>query len=70
MNKNFQAYQKLNLLNQKRFRPGEYVVIAGGKLFRKGKELEKFLTEARKDYPKETPLVAKIPQPGTFIFIF
>lgn len=69
MNKNFQAYQKLNLLNKKRFKPGDYIVIAGGKLFRKGKELEKFLTEARTNYPKETPLVSKVPQPGTFIFL-
>lgn len=69
MNKNFQAYQKLNLLNKKRFKPGEYIVVAGGKLFRKGRQLEKFLTEARKNYPKEIPLVAKIPQPGTFIFL-
>jgi len=69
MNKNFQAYQKLNLLNKKRFKPGEYVVVVGGKLFRKGRQLEKFLTEARKNYPKETPLVAKVPQPGTFIFV-
>ena len=70
MNKNFQAYQKLNLLNQKRFKPGEYVVIAGGKLFGKGKNLEKFLTEARRKYPEEVPLVTKVPQRGTFVFIF
>lgn len=70
MSKNFQAYQKLNLSNQKRFKAGEYVVVAGGKLFRKGKELEKFLAEARRKYPREAPLVAKVPQPGTFIFIF
>lgn len=69
MNRNFQAYQKLNLLNQKRFNPGEYVVIVGGKLFRKGRELEKFLAEARRKHPKELPLVTKVPQRGTFIFI-
>lgn len=70
MNKNFQAYQKLNLLDQRRFKPGDYLVISGGRLFRKGKQLEKFLTEARKKHPHEVPLVAKIPQKGTFVFIF
>jgi len=69
VNKNFQAYQKLNLF-KKGFKPGEYLVIAGGKLFKKGKELEKFLEEARKKYPKETPLVTKVPQRGTFVFSF
>lgn len=70
MNKNFQAYQKLNLLNNKVFKPSEYIVIAGGKLFRRGKELEKYLTQARQKYPQEAPLVAKAPQRGTFIFLF
>lgn len=68
MNKNFQAYQKLNLLDQRRFKPGDYVVIAGGKLFRKGKSLEKFLAEARSKHPQEVPLVTKVPQRGTFVF--
>lgn len=69
MNKNFQAYQRLDLFNQKRFTPGDYLVIAGGKLFRKGKQLEKYLTEARKKNPHEVPLVAKVPHRGTFVFI-
>lgn len=69
MNKNFQTYQKLNLFDTRRFKPGDYVVIAGGKLFRKGKMLEKFLKEARKKHPKDVPLVAKVPQKGTFVFI-
>lgn len=70
MNKNFQAYQKLDLFDRKRFKPGEYVIFVGGKLFRKGKELEKILASARTKYPQETPLVAKVPQRGTFVFIF
>lgn len=69
MSKNFQVYQKLNFL-KKSFKSGDYVVIAGGKLFRKGKELEKFLKEAREKYPQEVPLVAKVPQRGTFVFVF
>ena len=70
MNKNFAVYQKLKLFNRRRFKPGEYVVIAGGKLFGKGKNLEKFLAEARRKYPEEAPLVTKVPQRGTFVFIF
>ena len=68
MNKNFQAYQKLNLFNQRRFKPGAYIVFVKGKLFRQGKELGKILTAAKSKYPQETPLVAKVPQRGTFVF--
>lgn len=69
MSKNFLAFRKLNLFNKRRFKPGEYVVVAGGKLFRRGQKLEKFLAEARAKYPKEAPLVAKVPQRGTFVFL-
>lgn len=69
MNKNFLTYQRLKLADERRFKPGEYVVIAGGKVFRKGKTLEKFLSQARKKYPDEVPLVTKVPQEGVFIFI-
>lgn len=70
MNKNFLAYQKLKLTDERRFKPGEYVVIIGGKVFDRGKTLEKFLDKARKKYPNEIPLVAKVPQKGVFIFIW
>lgn len=70
MNKNFLVYQGLKLTDERRFKPGEYVVIAGGKVFRRGKTLEKYLRQARKKYPGEIPLVAKVPQKGVFIFFW
>lgn len=70
MNKNFSAYQKLKLSDARRFKAGEYVVIVGGKLFRKGKDLAKILSEANKKYPQDTPLVTKVPHKGVFIFSY
>ena len=70
INKNFQAYQRLNLFNQRRFKPGEYLVLVKGKLFLQGKELGEILRAAKSKYPQETPLVAKVPQRGTFVFRF
>ena len=48
MNKNFLAYQKLKLSNSRKFKPGEYVVMVGGKLFKKGKNLANILDEAKR----------------------
>jgi hypothetical protein len=70
MNKNFLAYQKLELSNIRKFKPGEYIVVVGGKLFRKGKNLSKILDQAKKKYPSETPLIAKVPQKAVFIFFY
>ena len=67
MNKNFVAYQKLKLSDAHKFKAGEYVVIAGGKLFRKGEDLAKILSKAQKKYPKDTPLVTKVPRRTLFI---
>lgn len=70
MNKNFQAFQKLRLSNSRKFRPGEYIIVVGGKLFKKGKNLAKILDEAKKRYPSETPLIAKVPQKAVFVFFY
>jgi len=68
MNKNFVAYQKLKLSDERKFKAGEYVVIVGGKLFSKGKNLVKILNEAQKRRPQDTPLVTKVPHKGIFIY--
>lgn len=68
MNKNFVAYQKLKLSDARKFKAGEYVVIVGGKLFRKGKNLVKILNEAQKKHPKDIPLISKVPHSGIFIY--
>ena len=70
MNKNFVAYQKLKLSDERKFKAGEYVVIVGGKLFSKGKNLEKILSDAKKNYPQDTPLVTKVPHKAVFIFSY
>lgn len=70
MNKNFVAYQNLKLSDARKFKAGDYVVIVGGKLFRKGKDLAKILNDAKKDYPQDTPLITKVPHRGVFIFSY
>jgi len=70
MNKNFVAYQKLKLSDARKFKAGEYVVIVGGKLFRKGKNLVKILNQAQKKHPQDTPLVTKVPHKGVFAFFY
>lgn len=67
MNKNFSAYQKLKLSDERKFKAGEYVVIVGGELFRKGKNLVKILNDAQKKHPQDTPLVTKVPHRSVFI---
>lgn len=62
------AYQKLKLSDARKFKAGEYVVIVGGKLFSKGKNLAKILSEAQKKYPKDIPLISKVPHKAVFIF--
>ncbi len=70
MNKNFLAYQKLKLSNNRRFKPGEYIVVVGGKFFKNGKNLPQILNEAKKKYPSDTPLVSKVPHKAVFIFFY
>ena len=57
MSENFQAFLKLDtseLANQ-------YVVIINKKIFATGRDIEKMLKKARKQYPSKIPFVAKIP---------
>lgn len=70
MNKNYLAFQKLRLSNNRRFKPGEYIIVVGGKLFKKGKNLAKILNEAKKKHPSETPLIAKVPKKAVFVFFY
>jgi len=63
MSKNFQAYLKLN----KKGLEDKYVVIIRGNVIGRGRDIEKLLSLARKRYPKETPLVAKVPSEEVLI---
>lgn len=57
MSRNFQAYLKL----KKKGLEDKYVVIVKGSVIGKGRDIEKLLSTAKRKYPEETPLVAKIP---------
>jgi len=63
MSKNFQAYLKL----KKKGLEDKYVVIVKGKVVRKGKDIEKLLANVKKKFPKESPLVAKVPSEEVLI---
>lgn len=55
MTRNFKSYLKFN---ESKY-AGKYVVFIKGKLFKAGKDLLKMIEDAKKKYPKETPLIAK-----------
>lgn len=63
MSKNFQAYLRLN----KKGLENKYVVIVRGNVIGRGRDIEKLLFLAKKRYPKEVPLVAKIPSEEVLI---
>lgn len=63
VSKNLEAYLKL----KKEGLEDKYVVIVKGKVTGRGKDIEKLLSIAKKKYPEEIPLVAKIPSEDVLI---
>jgi len=63
MSKNFQAFLKLNTKGLE----NQYVIIVNGKTVAKGFNIEKMLVRVRKNHPKATPFVAKIPDGRTMV---
>lgn len=63
MSKNFDAFLKLKKVGLEE----KYVVIVKGKVVGKGKDIEKLLPRVKRQYPKEIPLVAKIPSDEVLI---
>ena len=63
-NKNFTTFINTDLSHVP---PGQYVVIIDGKIFKKGKNIERILKEAREKFPSKTPFVTKMPQKGTLV---
>lgn len=57
MSENFEAFMELDESQY----INEYVVIVKGKMVAHGDDAEKLLKEARKQFPEEIPLIAKIP---------
>lgn len=62
--KNYKSFLKMDL---SKTRPGQYVVLVNGKLFKKGKNVQKMLHEAEREYPGETPFIAKMPPKGVLV---
>ena len=63
MSKNFQAFLKLDLskyLNQ-------YVVMIDKKVVASGKDIVSMLKSVRREYPRKTPLIAKIPEKSVLV---
>ena len=63
-NNNFQTFLRTDL---SKTLPGEYIVIIDGKVFKKGKDIERILRQAKEKYPTKTPFVTKMPQRGTLV---
>jgi len=56
MTKNFEAFLKLDKTKLQ----NKYVVIIKGQVVAQGEDIERMLTQARKKYSQDIPLVAKI----------
>lgn len=61
--KNLDAFLKLN----QRKLANQYVVIVDAKLVATGTDIEAMLRRVKRQYPRQIPLVAKIPSPTTLI---
>ncbi len=57
MSENFKAFMELDESQY----VNEYVVIVKGKVVAHGEDAERLLSGVRKEFPQETPLIAKIP---------
>ncbi len=57
MSENFKAFLELDESQY----VNEYVLIIKGKVVAHGEDAERLLSEVRKQFPEEIPLIAKIP---------
>ena len=70
MSKNFKAFLNLDLSDNRKFKPGDYVVFMDGKVFQKGVDIERMLKEAKTKFPKKTPFVTIVPEPRMMVLFF
>lgn len=64
MSKNYQFFMKENLDSY----TGQWVVIANERIVAHGKDAKKVFKEAKKRFPRERPLLTRIPDKETMIF--
>jgi hypothetical protein len=57
MTKEFEAYLRLDKTGLE----NKYVVIVNGEVVAKGENIENMLERVKREYPHETPFVAKVP---------
>jgi len=63
MSENFKAFMELDETKY----INEYVMIVQGKVVAHGEDAKNLLFEVRTQYPKEIPLIAKIPPEGIVV---
>ena len=64
MNKNYQFFMKANIESY----IGQWVAICNQKIVSHGKDVKKVFKEAKEKFPKERPLLTRVPDKETMIF--
>ena len=64
MDKNYQFFMKANVNHY----IGQWIAICNQKIVSHGKNVKKVFKEAKEKFPKERPLLTRIPDKGTMIF--
>lgn len=64
MNKNYNFFMKTDLSSY----IGKWIAICNEKVVSYGSDAKKVFEEAKKLYPKERPLLTKVPEKETMIF--
>lgn len=64
MNQNYQFYMKSNVDDY----IGEWIAVCQEKIVSHGKDAKKVFEEAKKLFPKERPLLTRVPDKETMIF--
>jgi hypothetical protein len=65
MTKNFEAFLKMDTGRY----ANQYVILINRRVVMSGLDLPSMIKRVRKRYPRQTPLVAKIPQRGALVLV-
>lgn len=64
MSKNYQFYMETNVDKY----IGEWIAVCNNSIVSHGKDVKKVFNEAKEKFPKERPLITKVPSKETMIF--